>query len=59
MSCSPAKQTVVGCQENVGPAEFGAGQMQGVENAEPKLLKECGALGRAWSWDHDFIGEGE
>jgi hypothetical protein len=59
MSCSPAKQTVVGCQENVGPAELGARQMQGVENAEPKLLKERGALGRAWSRDHDFIGEAE
>ena len=59
MSCSPAKQTVVGCQENVGPAELGASQMQGVENAEPKLLKVCGALGRARSWDHDLIGEGE
>jgi hypothetical protein len=33
--------------------------MQGIENAEPKLLKERGALGRVRSRDHDFIGEGE
>jgi hypothetical protein len=59
VSRGPAKQTVVSCQENVGLAVLGACQMQGVENTEPKLLKERRALGRASSWNHDFIGEGE
>jgi len=33
--------------------------MQSVKRAEPKLLKERGAFGRAQSWDHDFVREGQ
>ena len=31
--------------------------MQCVEGVEPQVLKERGALGRAWAWDHDLIRE--
>ena len=47
VSPGAAKQFVVGCQEHVGLALLCARQMQSVKRAEPKLLKECGALGRA------------
>jgi hypothetical protein len=59
VSRGAAKQVVVSCQENVGLALFGACRMQSVERAEPKPLKEQGSLGRARSWDHDFIREGK
>jgi hypothetical protein len=51
VSRGSANQAVVSCREHVGPALLGACQMQSVEGAGPKLLKERGALSRAWLWD--------
>ena len=46
VSRGAAKQFVVSCQEDVGLALLCACQMQSVKRAEPKPLKERGALGR-------------
>jgi len=42
-----ANQVVVSCQKHIGSTLLGACQMQSIEWVEPKLLKECGSLGRA------------